>query len=75
MINKTDQEKNDYIRQCFEDGEKDYANGDCIDGKVFVDSLDEQIELEEDEEEDEEDKKIIIERENSSTIRVSINDI
>ncbi|EPM4074261.1 hypothetical protein ACTJ25_004087 [Vibrio parahaemolyticus] len=71
MINKTDQEKNDYIRQCFEDGEKDYANGDCIDGKVFVDSLDEQIELEE----DEEDKKIIIERENSSTIRVSINDI
>lgn len=50
MSNKADQEKIDYIRQCFEDGEKDCVNGDCIDGKAFMDYLDEQIELEEDEE-------------------------
>jgi len=71
MRSKTDQEKSDYIRQCFEDGEKDYTNGDCVDGKDFMDSIDAHAELEE----DEEDKKVIIERANSPTIRVNINDI
>ncbi|ENM3886279.1 hypothetical protein AB5A74_002792, partial [Vibrio cholerae] len=47
---KKDKEKIDYIRQCIEDGEKDYANGDCIDGKAFMDSIDADIEREEDEE-------------------------
>ncbi|MDE1240514.1 MULTISPECIES: hypothetical protein [Vibrio] len=60
MSNKTDQEKLDYIRQCFKDGEKDYVNGDCVDGKAFVDSLDALIELEEDE-----DSKFIVEKSNS----------
>ncbi|EHK7406483.1 hypothetical protein I6Z00_004249 [Vibrio parahaemolyticus] len=69
MTNKTDQEKSDYIRQCFEDGEKDYTHGDCIDGRAFLDSLDAQIELEE----DEEDRKMLVERENSPTIKVTLD--
>lgn len=71
MSKKTDQQKSDYIRQCFEDGERNYTNGDCVDGKEFMDSLDVQAELEE----DEEDKKVIIERENSPTIKVNFNDL
>ncbi|MFL7866281.1 hypothetical protein [Vibrio cincinnatiensis] len=71
MSKKTVQEKSDYIRQCFEDGERDYTNGDCVDGKEFMDSIDVQDELEE----DEEDKKVIIERENSPRIRVNLNDL
>lgn len=71
MSSKTDQEKSDYIRQCFEDGEKDYTNGDCVDGKEFMDSIDAQVELEE----DEEDKKVIIERENSLTVRVRLSNL
>lgn len=71
MSKKTDQEKSDYIRQCFEDGEKDYTNGDCVDGTEFMDSIDVHSELEE----DEEDKKVVIERENSPTIKVYLNDL
>ncbi|MBY8181452.1 hypothetical protein [Vibrio diazotrophicus] len=71
MSKKTDQEKSDYIRQCFEDGERDYSNDDCVDGKEFMDSIDVQAELEE----DEEDKKAIIERANSPTIRVNLNEL
>ncbi|MDW6094410.1 hypothetical protein ACXHPE_11690 [Vibrio cincinnatiensis] len=71
MHNKTDQEKSDYIRQCFEDGEKDYVNGYCIDGKEFLDSLDRQIELEE----DEEDRKLVVERENSPTIKMKLDEL
>lgn len=66
MHNKTDQEKSDYIRQCFEDGEKDY-----VDGKEFLDSLDRQIELEE----DEEDRKLVVERENSPTIKMKLDEL
>jgi len=71
MSNKADQEKIDYIRQCFEDGDKDCVNGDCIDGKAFMDYLDEQIELEE----DEEDRKLFVERENSPTIKVTLDEL
>ncbi|EOX1546309.1 hypothetical protein [Vibrio cincinnatiensis] len=70
---RTEQEKIDYIRQCFSDGDNDYANGDCIDGKAFMDSIDADIEREEDE--DEQDRLLIIERENSPTIKLNLNDL
>lgn len=47
---KTDKEKIDYIRQCFADGHNDYTKGNCVDGQKFMDSLDADIEREEDEE-------------------------
>ncbi|EHZ2727045.1 type II toxin-antitoxin system Phd/YefM family antitoxin [Vibrio parahaemolyticus] len=31
--------KLDYIKQCFIDGEKDYQNGDCVDGEEFMKNL------------------------------------
>ncbi|HIH0842143.1 TPA: hypothetical protein ACYHS1_001582 [Vibrio cholerae] len=68
---RTEQEKIDYIRQCFSDGDNDYANGDCIDGKAFMDSIDADIEREE----DEQDRLLIIERENSPTIKLNLNDL
>lgn len=68
---KTDQEKIDYIRQCIKDGEIDYANGDCVDGKEFMALLDAEIERLE----DEEDRKLILERENSPTVKVNLDDL
>ncbi len=55
---RTEQEKIEYIRQCFKDGEIDYANGDCVDGRKFMALLDTEIEKLE----DEEDRKLILER-------------
>ncbi|KQA24483.1 hypothetical protein ACP45F_17390 [Vibrio metoecus] len=68
---KTDKEKIDYISQCFADGDNDCANGDCIDGKAFMDSINADIEREE----DEEDRLLIIERENSPTIKLNLDDL
>ncbi|EGR2498007.1 hypothetical protein VCSRO55_0745 [Vibrio cholerae] len=67
----TDQEKIDYIRQCIKDGEIDYANGDCVDGKEFMALLDAEIEKLE----DEEDRKLILERWDDPTIEVNIEDL
>lgn len=68
---KTDQEKIDYIRQCIKDGEIDYANGACVDGKEFMALLDAEIEKLE----DEEDHKLILERWNDPTIKVNLDDL
>ncbi|EKO3686935.1 hypothetical protein P0F07_001732 [Vibrio metschnikovii] len=68
---RTEQEKIDYIRQCFSDGDNDYANGDCIDGKAFMDSIDAEIERLE----DEEDRKLILERWDDPTIEVNLDDL
>ncbi|EJG2257330.1 TPA: hypothetical protein ACMDU7_000536 [Vibrio parahaemolyticus] len=68
---KTDQEKIDYLRQCFRDGEIDYTNGDCADGKKFMELLDAEIEKLE----DEEDRKLILERWNDPTIKVNLDDL
>lgn len=68
---KTDKEKIDYIRQCFADGHNDYTKGNCVDGQKFMDSLDADIEREE----DEEDRLLIIERENSPTIKLNLNNL
>ncbi|WJG24384.1 hypothetical protein [Vibrio furnissii] len=68
---KTDQEKIDYIRQCIKDGEIDYANGDCVDGKEFLALLDAEIERLE----DEEDRKLILERRDDPTIKVNLDDL
>ncbi|EGQ8650926.1 hypothetical protein [Vibrio cholerae] len=67
----TDQEKIDYIRQCIKDGEIDYANGDCVDGKEFMTLLDAEIERLE----DEEDRKLILERWDDPTIKVNIDEL
>lgn len=69
--NKTEQEKIDYIHRCIKDGEIDYAKGDCIDGKKFMELLDAEIEKLE----DEEDRLLIIARENSPTIKLNLDDL
>ncbi|CAH8205618.1 hypothetical protein [Vibrio aestuarianus] len=73
MNNKqsSEQEKIDYIRQCIKDGEIDYANGACVDGKEFLALLDAEIERLE----DEEDRKLILERWNDPTIEVNLDDL
>lgn len=68
---KTNQEKIDYIRQCIKDGEIDYANGACVDGKEFLALLDSEIERLE----DEEDCKLILERWDDPTIEVNLDDL
>lgn len=67
MNNKqsSEQEKIDYIRQCIKDGEIDYANGACVDGKEFLALLDAEIERLE----DEEDRKLILERWNDPRLK------
>ncbi|MDE1254598.1 hypothetical protein L9W76_15725 [Vibrio aestuarianus] len=68
---RTEQEKIDYIRQCIKDGEIDYTNGACVDGKEFLALLDAEIERLE----DEEDRKLILERWNDPTIEVNLYDL
>ncbi len=34
-----DNKKREFIKKCFRDGEEDYKNGLCVDGKAFMKSL------------------------------------
>ncbi len=69
--NRTEQEKIEYICQCFKDGEIDYVKGDCVDGKKYMELLDAEIEKLE----DEEDRKLILERWNEPEIEVNLDDL